>query len=54
MDPEENLLCYVDSNKVYWYLKKNLGTLINDEPLVLRLNFIPKKSPWHNDLKTQE
>lgn len=37
-----------DEKKANWYLKRKLGTVINNEPLIVRLNFKPKGLGNHN------
>ncbi len=34
-------LCTCDEKKIRWYLKKNLATLESEDPLVIKLNFMP-------------
>lgn len=35
------LLCTIDKKKAMWYVNKNLGEIVKEEPLTVRLNFEP-------------
>lgn len=39
--PDGEILCKCDRKKVEWYLSKNLATKLEDDPLVIQLNFEP-------------
>ncbi|KAK0161502.1 hypothetical protein PV327_009965 [Microctonus hyperodae] len=39
--PDGEILCTCDRKKAEWYITKELGIKINDEPLTVRLNFEP-------------
>ena len=44
--PDGQLLCVCDSKKALWYVSKNLGQIITEEPtLTVRLNFEPAGRP---------
>jgi hypothetical protein len=43
--PDGTLLSTVDRKKIDWYLKKDLGELICDDPPTLKLNFEPSGKP---------
>jgi len=40
--PDGQALCRTGSNRIYWYEKRNLGKIVNDNPLTLRLFIEPK------------
>lgn len=39
--PDGDLLCYCDTTRVKWYLKKNLATVVSEKPYIIKLNFEP-------------
>jgi len=39
--PDNEILCYTNKKKANWYLERNLAQLIQEEPLVVKLNFEP-------------
>ncbi|XP_034935215.1 exonuclease 3'-5' domain-containing protein 2-like [Chelonus insularis] len=39
--PDGETLCTCDRKKAEWYINKNLGTKVNDDPLTVKLNFEP-------------
>lgn len=39
--PDGELLCTCDRKKAMWYVSKNIGELIKEEPLTVRLKFEP-------------
>ncbi|CAL4182676.1 unnamed protein product, partial [Meganyctiphanes norvegica] len=43
--PDNVPLCTVDPKKARWYVEKDLGTLVSEEPLVVKLNFEPAGRP---------
>ncbi|XP_076035401.1 exonuclease 3'-5' domain-containing 2 [Oratosquilla oratoria] len=43
--PDNQLLCTCDPKKARWYVRKGLGTLVSEEPLVVKLNFEPVARP---------
>lgn len=40
--PNGVLMFRCDQKKAYWYINRNLGDIIQKEPLIVRLNFEPK------------
>lgn len=40
--PDGQSLCRASMDKIQWYLDRNLGTLVSDNPTTLRLAFEPK------------
>jgi len=42
MSPEGYILCKCDLKKVQWYLDRNLGEIVQEDPLTLKLKFDPK------------
>jgi len=40
--PDGHLMFRCDRKRADWYLKRDLATIIQDEPLLIRLNFVPK------------
>jgi hypothetical protein len=49
LSPEGNLMFRCHKKKVYWYLDRDLGELVNDNPLTIRLIFDPKGMGHVND-----
>ncbi|CAL4069078.1 unnamed protein product, partial [Meganyctiphanes norvegica] len=43
--PDDEPLCTCDPKKALWYVEKGLGTLVSEEPIVVRLNFEPAGRP---------
>ncbi|XP_035206691.1 exonuclease 3'-5' domain-containing protein 2-like [Stegodyphus dumicola] len=43
--PDGELLCSCDRSKAEWYVNKNLGEVINEDPFTVRLNFEPSGRP---------
>ena len=43
--PDGALLCVCDIKKARWYIEKELGVLVQEEPLRVRLNFEPSGRP---------
>jgi len=41
MDPDGEFLCNCDKRKTEWYLKRELATLITEEPFTIQLKFKP-------------
>eukprot|EP00826_Nyctotherus_ovalis_P060266 TRINITY_DN8435_c0_g3_i1.p1 TRINITY_DN8435_c0_g3~~TRINITY_DN8435_c0_g3_i1.p1 ORF type:complete len:289 (-),score=60.72 TRINITY_DN8435_c0_g3_i1:119-985(-) len=41
MDPNGNLFCSCDKHRIEWYVRKNLGTIVHENPLTLKLSFQP-------------
>jgi len=39
--PDGMVLCVCDTKKAQWYLNNNLAETISEEPLVIRLKFVP-------------
>lgn len=39
--PDGETLCTCDRKKAEWYVSKNLGVVVNEQPLTVRLNFEP-------------
>lgn len=39
--PDGDLLCYTDTTRVKWYLKKGLGEIVSENPMVIKLKFEP-------------
>lgn len=39
--PDGEILCTCDEKKARWYIKKELGEIVRDDPLTVRLNFEP-------------
>lgn len=39
--PDGELLCTCDRKKATWYVEMNLGTVVSDDPYIVRLNFEP-------------
>ena len=48
LSPNDILMFRCDEKKANWYLKRNLGEVISDNPLVVRLNFEPNGLGNHN------
>ncbi|XP_070534607.1 exonuclease 3'-5' domain-containing protein 2-like [Ptychodera flava] len=43
--PDGQLLCTCDRKKAEWYLAKGIGSVVSEEPLVVRLKFEPAGRP---------
>ena len=43
--PDDEPLCTVDPKKAYWYVNNNLGEVVQETPLIVRLNFEPTGRP---------
>ncbi|CAM1154706.1 EXD2 (predicted) [Pycnogonum litorale] len=43
--PDGQVLCSCNLKKAQWYLDKSLGVLVQDDPLIVRLNFEPEGRP---------
>lgn len=41
LSPDNQLLCYCSKEKIEWYLKRNLGELVSEDPSAVRLFFQP-------------
>ncbi len=56
MAPDGELLCNCDRRKIDWYLKKNLGSVISENPTVLKLTFDPagRKERTEKDVKDDQ
>lgn len=39
--PDGDILCTCDRKKAEWYLAKQLGVIVNEDPLTVRLKFEP-------------
>jgi hypothetical protein len=42
LSPNGTMMCRCDSDKIEWYLSRSLATVVEAEPLTIRLNFEPK------------
>jgi hypothetical protein len=47
LSPEGQLLCLCLPKKINWYLERNLGEIVEEDPLTIRLNFTPQGN-WQN------
>ncbi|XP_019618501.1 PREDICTED: exonuclease 3'-5' domain-containing protein 2-like [Branchiostoma belcheri] len=47
--PDGTLLCTIDRKKVQWYLQKDLGELVSEDPLTIQLKFEPSGRPSSQD-----
>ncbi|KAF2354806.1 3'-5' exonuclease domain [Trinorchestia longiramus] len=43
--PDNEPLCTVDPKKAYWYVDNGLGEVVQEDPLIVRLNFEPTGRP---------
>uniref|UniRef100_A0A6A7FVP8 Exonuclease 3'-5' domain-containing protein 2-like n=1 Tax=Hirondellea gigas TaxID=1518452 RepID=A0A6A7FVP8_9CRUS len=43
--PDNEPLCTVDPKKAYWYVNNDLGEVVQEEPLIVRLTFEPTGRP---------
>ena len=43
--PDNQPLCTVDPKKAQWYIDKDLGEKISDDPFIVRLKFEPCGRP---------
>jgi len=43
LGPDGQHLSTTNKTKVQWYLKKNLATLVQEDPLIIKLNFLPSE-----------
>ncbi|XP_071518284.1 exonuclease 3'-5' domain-containing protein 2-like [Panulirus ornatus] len=43
--PDDQPLCTIDPKKAWWYVEKDLGVLVSEDPLVVRLKFEPSGRP---------
>ncbi|XP_047740326.1 exonuclease 3'-5' domain-containing protein 2-like [Hyalella azteca] len=43
--PDNEPLCTVDPKKAYWYVDNDLGEVVQEDPLIVRLNFEPTGRP---------
>jgi hypothetical protein len=48
LSPEGLLMFRCDEKKVNWYLKRNLGEVLSDNPITIKLKFNPKGLGNHN------
>lgn len=48
LSPDGILMFRCDKKKANWYIKRNLGDVITNDPLVVKLNFEPKGLGNHN------
>ncbi len=48
--PDGDLLCYTNRKKIAWYLNKNIGVLVQEEPPIIKLNFEPS-SRGYSDMR---
>jgi hypothetical protein len=49
LDPDGNLLSFVDMKKAQWYLNKGLGELVAEDPYTIKLNFQPEGRTCEGD-----
>ena len=47
--PDGQPLCVCDTKKALWYVQKNLGELVAQDPLTVRLKFEPSGRPEVHD-----
>eukprot|EP00026_Physarum_polycephalum_P006793 Phypoly_transcript_06845.p1 GENE.Phypoly_transcript_06845~~Phypoly_transcript_06845.p1 ORF type:complete len:530 (+),score=62.33 Phypoly_transcript_06845:46-1590(+) len=59
MSPDGTILCKCDLKKIGWYLDRNLGEIVAQDPLTLKFNFAPKGmghagDPYYMSAKANE
>lgn len=42
LDPNGNMLCHCNIKKMNWYIKRNLGIIVQKNPPIFQFNFIPE------------
>jgi hypothetical protein len=50
LSPDGKFMCRCDDKRSLWYLKRNLATIVDEDPLVIKLTFEPKGNGHYGEL----